>query len=100
MNKQFFKQLPHVSVEPVQVERVHPDRLKIAGVLYDGDYFRTFGAPDTDVLYAVRRDDDGCVCLTVIRDADEAKQFFDEQGGCFAATNAARNDIGDDENAI
>jgi hypothetical protein len=78
MNNQFFKQLPHVSVEPVQVERVYPDRLKIAGVLYDGDYFRTFGAPDTNVLYAVVRDDDGCVCLTVIDSVEKAKEFFEE----------------------
>lgn len=78
MNKTFIKTLPHVSVEPVQVERVHPDRLKIAGVLYDADYFRTFGAPDMDVLYAVRRDDDGCVCLTVIDSLEKAKEFFEK----------------------
>jgi len=102
MNQQFIKPLAHVSKQPVSVERVHPDRILIEGVLFDGDYFREIGYPKTDVLYMVRKDLDGCVCLTVIRDEFEAKKFFEQLGDCFAAENngAARNDIGDDEHAV
>jgi len=80
MNQQFIKSLPHVSVEPVSVVREHPDRLVINGVRYDGDYFRTFAHPATDVLYAVRMDEDGCVCLTVIDCLEKAVEFFKEIG--------------------
>ncbi len=78
MNNIFFKQLPHVAKQPISVERIHPDRILIEGVLFDGDYFREIGHPDTDVLYAIRKDLDGCVCLTVIRDELEARQFFEK----------------------
>jgi hypothetical protein len=78
MNNQFIKPLTHVSKEPVSVVREHPDRLVIEGVRYDGDYFRTFGAPETDVLYAVRRDAEGCVRLTVIDSLEKAMYFFEE----------------------
>ena len=88
---QFIKPLPHVSVEPVQVERVYPDRLTIAGVLYDGEYFRTFSHPETDVLYAVRRDEDGCVCLTVIDSLEKAMSFF-EALGAFDTSNETGDD--------
>lgn len=102
MNKKFITPVQHNPVQPVSVERIHPDRLAINGVHYDGDYFRAFANPETDVLYAVRRDEDGCVRLTVIPTIEEAARFFEEQGDCFAAQNksAARNDIGDDENAV
>lgn len=73
-----FKPLPHEPKKPVTVEREHPDRLVIEGVLYDGDYFREFGHPDTDVLYAVRKDAEGAVCLTLIRSIEEAKEFFEK----------------------
>ena len=73
---QFIKLL--VSKELVRVARVHPDRLLIEGVLYDGDYFREFGHPDTDVLYMVQKDADGCVRLTLIRSVEEAKEFFEK----------------------
>ena len=80
MNQRFIKQLPHISKEPVSVVREHPDRLVIDGVRYDGDYFRTFAHPETDVLYAVRRDEDGVVCLTVIDCLEKAVEFFNEIG--------------------
>jgi hypothetical protein len=73
-----IKNLEHVSKEPVSVVREHPDRLVIGGVVYDGDYFRTIGCPDTDVLYAVRRDSEGVVCLTVIDSLEKAMEFFEE----------------------
>lgn len=78
MNGQYFREIPHVSKQPVSVERIHPDRILIEGVLFDGDYFREIGHPDADVLYMVRKDVDGCVCLTVIRDELEAKKFFEK----------------------
>ena len=81
MNEKFIKPLPHVSVEPVRVEREHPDLLVIEGVRYDGDYFRTFSHPETDVLYQVRRDADGVVCLTVIDSLEKAMYFFEEVAG-------------------
>jgi hypothetical protein len=56
MNNQFIRPLAHVSKQPVSVERVHPDRILIEGVLFDGDYFREIGYPKTDVLYMVRKD--------------------------------------------
>lgn len=80
MNQKFIKTLPHVSKEPVSVVREHPDRLVINGVVYDGDYFREFSHPETDVLYQVRRDEDGCVCLTVIDCLEKAIEFFNEIG--------------------
>lgn len=52
------------------------EAIVIEGVKYDAEYFRTFAHPDTDVLYAVRRDGDQ-VWLTVIRNVEEAKAFFD-----------------------
>lgn len=52
----------------------------IEGVRYDADLLKAFGSPAPDALYAVRRDGEN-VWLTVIRSADEAKQFFDETLG-------------------
>lgn len=74
----FYKQLPHEPKKPVSVERIHPDMLAINGVHFDGDYFRTFANPETDVLYAVRKDEDGCVRLVVIDSLEKAMQFFEE----------------------
>jgi len=93
---EFIKPLEHVSKEPVSVVREHPDRLVIGGVVYDGDYFRTFGAPDTDVLYAVRRDTEGVVCLTVIDSLEKAMEFFEKViyfGGDAAEENMEVNDV-------
>jgi hypothetical protein len=98
MDKQYYKELPHVSKEPVSVVRVHPDKLAINGVHYDGDYFRTFANPETDVLYAVRRDEDGCVHLVVIRTVEEAQLFFDEQGDPLPALpQIGERDLGEEE---
>ena len=76
----FYKQLSHELKKPVSVERIHPDKLAINGVHYDGDYFRTFANPETDVLYAVRKDEDGCVRLVVIDSLEKAMDFFEEIG--------------------
>lgn len=73
-----IKQLPHQPKEPVSIEREHNDVIVIEGVRYDGDYFREFGYPDTNILYSVQRDDDGVVRLTMIRTPEEAAQFFKE----------------------
>ena len=73
-----IRQLTHEPKKPASVERVHPDRLVIEGVTYDGDYFREMGHPDTDVLYAVRKDAEGVVRLTTIRSVEEAKEFFEQ----------------------
>jgi hypothetical protein len=95
--EKFIKEVKHQAKEPVRIEREENDVVSIEGVKYAGDYFREFGAPDTDVLYAVMRDSDGVVRLTLVRTAEEAIEFFNEQEDCFAAKNksAACNDIGD-----
>lgn len=74
---QFIKQVPHQPKEPVRIEREENDVINIEGVRYDGDYFRTLGAPDTDVLYAVQRFEEGVVRLTLIQSVEEAKEFFE-----------------------
>jgi hypothetical protein len=84
MNKQFIKQIPHAQKSPLQIERSWDngfEKIIIEGVVYDADYFRTFGAPETDVLYQVRRDADGCVCLTVIDTLEKAQEFFAAKEG-------------------
>ena len=75
---QFVKEVMHVAKAPVRIEREDNDVINIEGTRYDGDYFRFMGAPDVDVLYAVRRLEDGCVCLTVVGNVDEAERFFEE----------------------
>lgn len=78
-----IKPMPHVTQEPLRIEREYMfqgrEHILIEGVRYDADYFRTFAHPDTDVLYAVRRDGDR-VWLTIIRNAEEAQRFFEEIG--------------------
>jgi len=82
MNNQ-IRQLPHVPAEPLKIERefVHGrEIIVIEGVRYDAEYFRTFGYPETDCLYAVtRREED--VVLKTIRNRAEAAVFFDETFG-------------------
>lgn len=73
---QFVKEVTHVAKTPVRIEREDNDVINIEGTRYDGDYFRFMGAPDADVLYAVRRLEDGCVCLTVVNSLEQAEQFF------------------------
>ena len=76
-----IKTLPHAPVEPLRIERDFTfgnEIIVIEGVRYDAEYFRTFAYPETDVLYAVRRDDDNVV-LTTIRNMDDAAEFFNEE---------------------
>ena len=77
MDKRFIKQIDHQPVKPVEIERLPGDWIFIEGVRFSADYFREFAHPDTDVLYAVKRDGDQ-VWLTVIRNVDEAVKFFEE----------------------
>jgi len=72
----FIKQEIH-RPKPVTIERDVNDVIVIEGVRYHGDLFRAFSLPESDVLYSVRRDEDDVVRLTVIRNLDEAKEFFD-----------------------
>lgn len=83
----FIKQVTHQPKEPVRIEREHNDVIVIEGVRYDGDYFREFGYPNTDILYSVQRDDEGVVRLTMIRTPEEAVQFFSEEQGAPAEDN-------------
>ena len=80
----FIKQIPHVDQKPLSIEREYTmqghEVIVIEGVRYDADYFRIFAHPDTDVLYAVRRDED-MVVLTVIPTVEVAKEFFEETNG-------------------
>lgn len=105
MNTNIAK-IEHVAKAPLSIERDMQsgyEKIIIEGVVYDAEYFRTFAHPDTDVLYAVRNDSDDVVCLTIIQTVDEAVEFFNEVGDCFAAENkgAARNDIAmEEENVI
>jgi hypothetical protein len=72
-----IKQVVHEKKTPVRIERDFGDVIIIEGVKYAGDMFREFAIPNSDVLYAVRRDEFGSVALTTIRSLDEAKSFFD-----------------------
>jgi hypothetical protein len=74
----FIKTLPHDVKKPVSIEREAGDVIVIEGVRYAGDYFRMFGAPDPDVLYAVQRLEKGCVEMTIITCVEEAIDFFEE----------------------
>lgn len=79
----FIKPIKHQPNKPLNIERDWRggiEMIVIEGVTYDADYFRTFAHPDTDVLYAIRRDGEK-VWLTVIRNAEDAKKFFDETLG-------------------
>lgn len=64
---------------PLKAEREFPDMLVIEGVRYSGDFFRTNSMPDEDVLYSIFKDDRGIVCVHVIRNANEAEQFFERK---------------------
>lgn len=78
MHSSFIQQAPHVEKRPISIERDENDVIVIEDVRYDADYFRTIGAPDTNVLYAVRKLEDGLVMLTVIHSFEEAREFFKE----------------------
>jgi hypothetical protein len=78
--------MTHQVKKPVSIERELPDWVIIEGVRYDGDYFRTYAHPDTDVLYAVRNEDD-VVRSTVIRNVEEAMKFFEEIASTAAAVS-------------
>lgn len=62
--------------EPVSIEREENDVIVIEGVRYSGDLFRTNAWPNQEVLYVIRRDDEGVVCVTEIRDVPGAMEFF------------------------
>lgn len=83
MNK-LIQPMPHIEVKPLSIEREYTmqgrEVIIIEGVRYDADYFRTFAYPETDVLYAVRREEE-MVVLTVIRTQEEASEFFNETLG-------------------
>lgn len=78
-----IKTLPHQVKAPLSIERdisMGHEIIIIEGVRYDADYFRMFAHPEADVLYAVKKDAEGVVCLTIIPTAEEAKEFFNEIG--------------------
>ncbi len=79
MNKS-MKPIAHITQRPLSIEREYTlqgrEVIIIEGVRYDADYFRTFSHPETDVLYAVRRDEE-TVILTVIQTPEQASEFFD-----------------------
>ncbi len=79
MNKS-MKPMAHIAQRPLSIEREYTlqgrEVIIIEGVRYDADYFRTFSHPETDVLYAVVRDEDA-VRLTVIQTPEQASEFFD-----------------------
>jgi hypothetical protein len=79
---QLIKETAHQPIQPLSIERDWSgghEVVIIEGVRYDADYFRTFSYPKTDVLYAVKRDDE-CVVLTVIQSEEQAKEFFETIG--------------------
>jgi hypothetical protein len=85
MDSQFFKEIEHAKEEPLKIARWWEggfEKIIIEGVTYDAQYFRTFAEPETDVLYQIRKDEDGVVCLTVINTPEKAAEFFKsiEQG--------------------
>lgn len=91
-----IKQIPHQAIRPLSIERdisMGHEIIIIEGVKYDADYFRTFAYPETDVLYAVKRLADEVVCLTVIRNVDEAEIFFEEVGQGDPAPTEEENGI-------
>lgn len=79
-----IKPMPHVEVRPLSIEREYTmqghEVIIIEGVRYDAEYFRTFAHPETDVLYAVCRDEDQ-VRLTIIQTPEQATEFFNETIG-------------------
>lgn len=96
----FVKQIEHNPVEPVQVERGAGDVLVVEGVPYAGDFFRQMAWPEEDCLYAIRRDEDGRVWLTVIRTVEEAKQFFEAVSASTADGRAPSSAQRGDDNAL
>lgn len=72
----FIEEIEHYPVKPVTIEREAFDMVIIEGVRYSGEYFRQFGHPDVNALYAVRKKGE-IVFLETIHNLDEAKNFFD-----------------------
>lgn len=76
-----IKQLPHQAIPPLSIEREWNNGheiIMVEGVRYHADFFRMNSMPSDDVLYAVRKRDDGVVFVTVIPDGESAKKFFEE----------------------
>jgi hypothetical protein len=65
-----------VQPTPVTIEHEAGDVVVIEGVKYAGDFFRTNFMPNNEVLYAIRKDEDGVVRVTVIKNPGEAQDFF------------------------
>lgn len=74
MNNQNMKPV-NQAPKPVTIERDVNDVVVIEGVRYSASFFRTMSWPETDVLYAIRRDGDA-VRLTTVRNPGEAQLFF------------------------
>lgn len=74
------KPMTHVPAQLLSIEREFDaegrEYIVIEGVKYEADYFRTFSHPDTDVLYAVTREED-FLKLTVIDTPEKAEEFFE-----------------------
>jgi hypothetical protein len=73
-------QLPHQPIAPLSIEREWNNGheiIVVEGVKYHADFFRMNVMPSDDVLYAVHKRDDGIVIVTVIRDVESAKKFFE-----------------------
>lgn len=75
----FIRQAEHQRKRPVTVERDVNDILVIEGVRYQADLFRTFAEPDDSLLYAMRKDGNTVVLVTVCN-VEEAIKFFQEVG--------------------
>ena len=103
MDSQFFTEIEHAKEEPLKIARWWEggfEKIIIEGVTYDAAYFRTFAEPETDVLYQVRRDTDGCVILTVIDTVEKAQEFFAAGTGSETPAKQTPAEQTGDENAI
>ena len=79
MNNQFIKQVAHQAEVPLSIERDWNNGHEIIiveGVKYHADFFRMNAMPRNDVLYAVRKKDDGIVHVTVIQNIGQAQDYF------------------------
>lgn len=101
------KPMAHVTQVPLRIEREYTlqgqEMILIEGVRYDAEYFRTFAHPDTDVLYAVTREEDGVVKLTEVRNRVEAAEFFDKAFGAdpeFTWEQVKKRFEGDNEDGL
>lgn len=92
MNNQFMQEVEHEPKKPVSIARDGKDGVIIEGIRFSGDYFRTLKYPKPDVLYAIHSEPDSTITFTVVRNENEAAQFFD---GVFLAD--AIKEFGEDD---